>query len=66
MIARSKAHLSKVSENYFEHQCVAFRYGITCIAAGLMAFIHGFVPAWFETAASDRVARLAQNRKTKT
>lgn len=60
---RSKKHLSHVDEGYFEHQLVAFRYGINCIIAGIAALIHGFVPAWFETSASNRVKRLAQKRK---
>ncbi len=63
MIAHSKVHLLNVSEGYFEHQRVAFRYGATCIIAGVMALIHGCVPAWFETSASDRVVRLASLRK---
>lgn len=31
-----------------------------------MAFIHGIVPAWFETAASDTVKRLAEKGRNQT
>lgn len=39
---------------------VAFRYGATCIKAGLMACVHGLVPGWFETTASETVKKLAE------
>ena len=63
MIQTSKSHLANVGENYFEHQAVAFRYGGNCLKAAMMAFIHGLVPGWFQTSASDLVKRLAQGRK---
>jgi hypothetical protein len=59
MIGKSKHHLSGVNESYFHHQRFAFKYGLTCIQAGLMAMVHGLIPAFFETAASDKVKALA-------
>lgn len=63
MIQSSKSHLADVNETYFEHQGVAFRYGINCLKAALMAFVHGLVPGYFQTGASDLVKRLAAGRK---
>jgi len=59
MIGKSKRHLAAVGESYFEHQRFAWRYALSCLQAGALAAIHGLVPALFETAASDRVKRLA-------
>ena len=63
MIKSSKAHLETVNETYFEHQGVAFRYGLRCLKAAMMAFVHGLVPGFFITSASDLVKKLAANRK---
>lgn len=63
MIQSSKSHLADVQESYFEHQAVAFRYGSNCFKAAMMAFVHGLVPGWFQTSASDLVKRLAGSRK---
>ena len=63
MIQSSKLHLAAVNESYFEHQAVAFRYALKCSKAALMAVIHGLVPGWFQTSASDLVKKLATGRK---
>lgn len=63
MIQSSKAHLASVQEGYFEHQGVAFRYGLNCLRAAGMAFVHGLVPGLFQTSASDLVKTLAAGRK---
>jgi hypothetical protein len=59
MIGKIKKHLEGVNETYFHHQRFAFKYGFGCIQAGLMAMVHGLIPALFETAASDKVKALA-------
>jgi hypothetical protein len=59
MIEKSKKHLKLVSESYVQHMAFAFKYGATCILAGLMAFVHGLVPAFFESAASERIKKLS-------
>lgn len=64
MIGKSKKHLNSVSESYFQHMAFAFKFGFSCILAGLMAIIHGICPALFVTTASERVAALA-NRGNK-
>jgi len=63
MIQSSKLHLAQANETYFEHQGVAFRYGLNCFKAALMAFVHGLVPGLFQTSASDTVKKLAAGRK---
>jgi len=59
LIRTSKNHLASVQESYFQHQRVAFSYALECLKAAISAMIHGLIPACFETAASDRVKRLA-------
>ncbi len=58
MFTRSSKHLASVNETYFQHQRFAFKFGLICIKAGLMAMIHGVVPAYFESRASETVKRL--------
>ena len=59
MIRSSKLHLQEVQETYFQHQGVAFWYGFNCLKAALMAFIHGVVPGFYKTGASDLVKELS-------
>ena len=64
MIKSSKSHLSEINETYIEHQSVAFNYGADCLKAAMMAFVHGLVPGWFQTSASELVNKLAASRKS--
>ncbi|MCG8434668.1 MAG: DUF6356 family protein [Gammaproteobacteria bacterium] len=66
MITKSRRHLAAVNESYFHHQRFAFRYAFDCFRAGAMAFVHGLVPALFETAASDLVKKLAGMGRSRT
>jgi len=59
MIEKCKKHLNSVSESYFQHMAFAFKMGATCILTGLMAIIHGILPACFEKSASERIKKLA-------
>ena len=59
MIGKSASHLRQVGESWSEHRRFAWFYAGQCLAASTMALIHGLVPAWFETSASDRVKMLA-------
>ena len=58
MIKKSKKHLRMVNESYFQHMGVASSIGIKMMLGGLMAMIHGFIPALFRTSASDRIKEL--------
>ena len=58
MIKKSKEHLHMVNESYFQHMGVASSVGSKMMLGGLMAMIHGFVPALFQTSASDRIKEL--------
>ena len=64
MFTSSSKHLASVNETYFQHQHFAFKFGLTCMKAGLMAMVHGLIPACFETRASDIVKRLAAVSRT--
>ena len=64
MLAQSRKHLAAIHETYFQHQRFAFKYGLTCMKAGFMALIHGLVPAWFESKASETVKHLAGIERT--
>ena len=66
MIGKCKKHLNTVSESYVQHMAFAFKYGGGCFVAGFMAIIHGICPALFETAASERIARLANVGRNRT
>jgi Family of unknown function (DUF6356) len=58
LIARSRAHLEHVSEDYGEHQRFAFGVGWTMVKAGFACILHGLVPALFPTTGSDAIRRL--------
>lgn len=49
--ANQMKHLKDVGMNYFEHLCVAWGMGLALI-------VHGVVPAWFTTYASDKMKTL--------
>ena len=59
MLAKSASHLQQAGESWSEHRRFAWFYAGHCLAASFMALIHGLMPAWFETSASDRVKMLA-------
>ena len=48
MIKESKKHLNSVNESYFEHMSIATNVGFKMLLGGLMALIHGIVPAYFK------------------
>jgi hypothetical protein len=52
-------HPAKAGESYFEHLAFALGFSWRLIRAGLAAFVHGLLPACFETTASSEV--LAMN-----
>ena len=52
------AHPRSVDESYLEHQRAAWRFSASLLKAAAACFIHGLVPALFESAASRSVAEL--------
>lgn len=52
------AHPRCVEESYLEHQRVALCFSASLLKAAAACFIHGLVPALFESAASRAVAEL--------
>jgi len=51
-------HPASVGESYGEHFGVATRFGVTMIAGGLAALVHGVLPCAFKTTGSRTIARL--------
>jgi Flp pilus assembly pilin Flp len=52
------AHPRTVGETYVEHARIAGRFGATMVVGGVKCLVHAVLPAVFERAASDCVARL--------
>ena len=65
MIKKSKQHLNSVNETYSEHMVVATKVSFIMLIGGLMALIHGFIPAFFEKSASDKIKKLYNYIKEK-
>lgn len=63
MLQKSRQHLIDTNEQYFQHQRFAFRYATACLKAGIMAIIHGMIPAFFQTSASETVHKLANRAR---
>ena len=61
------AHPRSVDESYVEHQRAAWRFSASLLKASAACFIHGLVPALFESTASRSVAdlheRMARQRR---
>jgi hypothetical protein len=51
-------HPADVDETYGQHAAFAARMGLTLMAAGAAAMIHGLLPFAFETTASRLISRL--------
>ena len=48
-------HPASVGETYREHMAVALGYAARLVGAGCAATVHAFIPALFQTAASDSI-----------
>ena len=55
MIKKSNQHLNSVNGTYSEHMILATKVSSTIIIGGLMALIHGLIPAFFEKSARDKI-----------
>jgi len=51
-------HPASVGETYTEHMAVALGYGARLLGAGCAAIVHAFVPALFQTTASDAIGTM--------
>ena len=58
IISKSKKHCENANENYFRHMFVAFKISLGLFGAGLMAFVHSIIPAFFEKGASSKIINL--------
>ena len=51
-------HPASVGESYLGHLFFAVRFATRLLAAGCAALVHAFIPAWFETTASDQICKM--------
>ena len=51
-------HPASVGESYVGHFIFALKFGFRLVFAGILALVHAFIPAWFETSASAEVEKL--------
>ena len=58
IIRKSKKHCDEANENYFHHMFVSFKISLGLFGAGLMAFVHSIIPAFFEKGASSKIINL--------
>jgi len=58
IISKSKKHYEDADENYFRHMFVALKISLDLFRAGLMAFVHSIIPAFFEKGASTKIINL--------
>ena len=56
--SKSKKHCDEANENYFLHMFVALKKSFALFRAGLMAFVHSIIPAFFEKGASSKIINL--------
>jgi hypothetical protein len=56
-----QAHPQSVGETYWEHQRVALRFSGALLKAALACFIHGLIPALFQSTASRTVLELQES-----
>lgn len=52
------SHPASVGETYLGHFAFALKFSFRLLFAGFLALVHAFIPAWFETAASEQVEKL--------
>ena len=65
IITKSKKHCDEANENYFRHMFVALKISFALFRAGLMAFVHSIIPAFFEKGASTKIINLYNYLKSK-
>ena len=58
IITKSKTHCDEAKENYFCHMYIALKISFALFRAGLMAFVHSIIPAFFEKGASSKIINL--------
>ena len=58
IFTKSKKHCDEANENYFRHMFVALKISFALFRAGLMAFVHSIIPAFFEKGASSKIINL--------
>ena len=65
IIQESKKHFEEQNESYFEHLKTASKISLDLTSASLMAIIHAFIPALFQTGASKKIIKLYEYLQSK-
>ncbi len=65
MLRKSKAHLEDVHESYGQHLRFAMHIAALMIGGGVLAFFHALFPALFQTSASERIFKLADEMRAR-
>jgi len=60
---QTKVHLKEINMSYSEHKQHSLEFSKIMLIASTKAFIHGYIPAFYETSSSDAVKTL--NKKIK-
>ena len=58
MIKKSKEHLNKTNESYFEHMGFALKISLQLLSGAIMAFLHALFPSIFTTNTSNKIKQL--------
>lgn len=59
-----KAHLEEIGMGPIEHLIRAWKIGFTFLLLFPVMIIHGLVPGWFKTTATDYMSKLMNIKKT--
>lgn len=65
MLRKSKTHLEDVQETYWQHLRFAMHIAALMICGGVLAFFHALLPAVFQTSASERIFKLADEMRAR-
>lgn len=60
---QSKAHLNEINMSYSEHKHRSLEFSKIMLVASTKAFIHGYIPAFYETSSSETVKTLNEKIK---
>lgn len=66
VVEKSKDHLCHVQETYWQHMSFALYAVWIMLSAATLLMIHLIIPAWFQTSASTRILRLADEMKARS
>ena len=60
---QTTAHLKEINMSYSEHKRRSLEFSKIMFIASTKAFIHGYIPAFYETSSSDAIDKLNEKIK---